>query len=118
HTAPEARWRITTSFAFGSYLTWRLPGYSTSIDSRGLQPDSVTAAESVVSAAAQGFPLGPWESADLVILPVRFRAAAVLDTATSWRRMVAVPGDWEPSDSTALWVRHEWWMRHARSGAR
>ena len=42
----------------------------------------MTAAEAVVSAAAQGFPVGPWQSADLVVLPVQFRAAAVLDTAT------------------------------------
>jgi hypothetical protein len=116
NVAPDARGRIMTSFAFGSYLTWRLPGYSTSIDSRGLQPDSVTAAEAVVSAAAQDFPLGPWQSADLAILPVHFRAAAVLDTATGWRRLVTVRGETFPGDSAALWVRDEWWARHARSG--
>ena len=118
NTDPDARGRIMTSFAFGSYLTWRLPGYSTSIDSRGLQPDSVTAAEAVVSAAAQGYPLGPWQSADLVILPVEFRAAAVLDTAVGWRRLVAVEGEPVPTDSTALWVRADWWARHAHSSSR
>ena len=117
NTAPDARGRIMTSFAFGSYLTWRLPGYSTSIDSRGLQPDSVTAAEAVVSAAAQGFPVGPWRSADLVILPLQFRAAAVLDTATGWQRMVVVPDDLVPGDSAALWVRQGWWSRHARTNS-
>jgi hypothetical protein len=116
NTMADARGRIMTSFAFGSYLTWRLPGYSTSIDSRGLQPDSVTAAESVVSAAARGFPVGPWKSADLAILPVQFRAAAVLDSATGWQRMVAVQGEAVPGDSTALWVRRDWWTRHERSG--
>lgn len=118
NTSPDARGRIMTSFAFGSYLTWRLPGYSTSIDSRGLQPDSVTAAEAVVSAAAQGYPLGPWQSADLAILPLHFRVAAVIDTAAGWRRMVAVQGDPNTSDSTALWVRSVWWARNARSGFR
>jgi hypothetical protein len=118
NTAPDARGRIMTSFAFGSYLTWRLPGYSTSIDSRGLQPDSVTAAEAVVSAAAQGFPLGPWQSADLAILPVQFRAAAALDTAVQWRRLIAVEGDPVPTDSSALWVRSDWWAHHARMGSR
>lgn len=118
NTTPDARGRIMTSFAFGSYLTWRLPGYSTSIDSRGLQPDSVTAAEAVVSAAARDFPLGPWSSADLAILPIRFRAAAVLDTATGWRRLVTVPGARVRSDSAALWVREDWWARTARPGAR
>jgi hypothetical protein len=117
NTTQGATGRIMTSFAYGSYLTWRLPGYSTSIDSRGLQPDSVTAAEAVVSAAAQGFPLGPWRSADLVILPIQFRAAAVLDTATNWRRVATAPGDRVPVDSTALWVRRDWWTIHGRSGS-
>lgn len=118
NTAPDARGRIMTSFAFGSYLTWRLPNYSTSIDSRGLQPDSVTAAEAVVSAAAQGYPLGPWQSADLVVLPVQFRAAAVLDTVAGWHRLVAVQGDPVRTDSAALWVRGDWWARNARSSSR
>jgi hypothetical protein len=118
NTGSEAGGRIMTSFSFGSYLTWRLPGFSTSIDSRGLQPDSVTAAEAVVSAAAQDFPLGPWRAADLVILPVNYRAAAVVDTATGWQRVLTVPGDPVRSDSAALWVRGDWWARHARSGAR
>jgi hypothetical protein len=118
NTVPEARGHIMTSFAYGSYLTWRLPHYSTSIDSRGLQPDSVTAAEAVVSAAAQGYPLGPWQSADVAILPLQFRAAAALDTAVRWRRIVAVQGDPVRIDSTALWVRVDWWARNGRAGAR
>jgi len=118
NTDARANGRIMTSVSYGSYLTWRLPGYSASIDSRGLQPDSVAAAEAVVSAAAQGYPLGPWQSADLAILPVKFRAAAVLDTATGWRRMVTVQGEPVRSDSAALWARSDWWARHARSGSR
>jgi hypothetical protein len=118
NAVPEARGRIMTSFALGSYLTWRLPHYSTSIDSRGLQPDSVTAAEAVVSAAAQGYPLGPWRSADLAVLPVQFRAAAALDSAAGWRRAVVVQDDPLRSDSTALWVRADWWARYARAGSR
>jgi len=115
-TRPHAKGRIVTSFAFGSYLTWRLPGYSASVDSRGLQPDSVTAAEAVVSAAARDYPVGPWQSADLAILPVRFRAAAVLDSASGWHRVRTVPGYPVPVDSAGLWVRGEWWARNARRG--
>jgi hypothetical protein len=114
NTDPGARGRIMTSFAFGSYLTWRLPGYSASIDSRGLQPDSVTAAEAVVSAAARDYPVGPWRSADLAILPARYRAAAVLDSAPGWRRLLTVPGQPTALDSAALWVKLDWWQRHAR----
>lgn len=115
NTRPNAKGRIMTSFSFGSYLTWRLPGYSASIDSRGLQPDSVTAAEAVVSAAAREYPLGPWRSADLAILPVRYRAAAVLDTASGWQRVLTVPGQPVVADSAALWVKSEWWAQHTRS---
>jgi hypothetical protein len=115
NTRSNAGGRIMTSFAFGSYLTWRLPGYSASIDSRGIQPDSVTAAEAVVSAAAREYPLGPWRSADLAILPVRFRAAAVLDSASGWQRLLTVPGHPIIADSAALWVKGDWWARYARS---
>jgi hypothetical protein len=115
NTAKGTGGRIMTSFALGSYLTWRLPGYSTSFDSRGLQPDSDTVAESVVSAAARDVPIGPWRSADLAILPVWFRAAAVLDTAAGWQRALAVPGDRARGDSAALWVRRDWWRRHAQN---
>jgi hypothetical protein len=118
NTQPEAHGRILSTFAFGSYLTWRLPGYSTSIDSRGLQPDSVTAAEAIVSASDRDVPVGPWQSADLAIVPVRFRVAAVLDTASGWTRLRTVPGELVPHDSAALWVRNHWWARFTASSHR
>ena len=43
---------------------------------------------------------------------------AVLDTATGWQRMLAVQGESFPGDSTALWVRRDWWTRHERSGSK
>jgi hypothetical protein len=112
NTRSDARGKILTSFAFGSYLTWRLPLYSMSIDSRGLPPDSVAAAEAIVSAADRDVPVGPWQSADLAIVPVRFRVAAVLDTARGWTRVRTVPGESLPPDSAALWVRDTWWSRY------
>jgi hypothetical protein len=115
---PDVRARVMTTFAFGSYVTWRLPGYSASIDSRGVFPDSVSAAEAVVGAADRDVPLGPWRSSDIALLPVRYRAAAVLDTAAGWRRVLTVPGDPVPSDSTALWVESDWLSRNSRSGQR
>jgi hypothetical protein len=112
NTRTDARGKILTSFAFGSYLTWRLPRYATSIDSRGLPPDSVAAAEAIVSAADRDVPVGPWMSADLAIVPVRFRVAAVLDTASGWTRLHTVPGEALAADSAALWVRDAWWLRY------
>ena len=101
--------RMMSTFVFGSYLTWRLPRLSQSIDSRGIFPDSVTGAEAVVLAEDRDVPLGPWRSADLAIIPLRYRVAGVLDTATGWRRMATVPGAPIPRDSVALWVRRDWW---------
>jgi hypothetical protein len=115
---PGARAKLMTTFAFGSYLTWRLPGYSASIDSRGVFPDSVAAAEAVVGAADRDVPLGPWRSADVAVLPLRYRAAVALDTAAGWRRMATVPGDPIRLDSAAVWVNLAWWSRNARAAAR
>ena len=107
--------RVMSTFTFGSYLTWRLPLYSESIDSRGVFPDSVTAAEAVVLASDRDVPLGPWRSADLAILPLRFRVAEVLDSATGWRRVATVPGNPQSLDSAGLWVRLNWWNKRTRS---
>ena len=112
NTTPSAQGRILTNFSFGSYLTWRLPGYSASIDSRGTVPDSVAAAEAIVSATDRDVPLGPWKSADLAILPLRYRAAAVLDTASGWKRVHTVSGDHIAEDSVALWVNLSWWSKN------
>jgi len=105
---------MMTSFSNGSYLTWRLPEYSASIDSRGVFPDSVSAAEAVVLASDRDVPLGPWRSADVAILPLRFRVAAVLDTASDWQRLAAVAGWPNPVDSAGLWARRSWWKRYGR----
>ncbi|MEO8561446.1 MAG: hypothetical protein ABI601_05190 [bacterium] len=103
------RARALTTFGNGSFLTWRLPGLSASIDSRGVFPDSVAAAEAVVLASDRGVPLGPWRSADFAIVPVRFRVAEVLDTASEWRRIASAPGIPMSLDSVALWARKAWW---------
>ena len=115
NTSPSPRVRMMTSFANGSYLTWRLPGFSASIDSRGVFPDSVAAAEAVVLASDRDVPLGPWRSSDVAILPLRYRSAAVLDTASGWRRIAAAPGSPATVDSSGLWVREAWLLVHGRS---
>ena len=107
--------KVMSTFVFGSYLTWRLPHLSQSIDSRGIFPDSVTGAEAVVLAPDRDVPLGPWRSADLAIIPLRFRVAGVLDTASGWQRMATVPGAPVPMDSVALWVRREWWAAQSQT---
>ena len=103
-----------STFSFGSYLTWRLPRLSQSIDSRGTFPDSVAAAEAVVLGSDRDVPLGPWQSAELAMVPLRYRVAAVLDTATGWQRIATTPGEPIPLDSVGLWVRRDWWGRAGR----
>jgi hypothetical protein len=114
HTSPGSRAKILTTFSFGSYLTWRLPGYSSSIDSRGTFADSVTAPDAILMGSQRDIPLGPWQSADVAIVPLRYRVAGVLDTARGWRRLAAARDESIPTDSVGLWAKSTWWGRNAR----
>ena len=100
-----------TSFGFGTYLTWRLPALSYSIDGRNIFPDSVAAAESYMLASGGRAPLGPWRSADLAMVPLAREVASVLDTAAGWRRVVVVADERGDSDTAGLWVRDSWWRQ-------
>jgi len=71
-----------------------------------------------VVASERDVPIGPWRSADLAILPLRFRAAGVLDTASGWRRLASFPGDGISADSVGLWARELWWSHNSRNGAK
>ena len=108
--------RALTSFGFGTYLTWRLPALSYSIDGRNIFPDSVAAAESYVLASRGPAPLGPWRTADLAMVPLTREVAAVLDTAAGWRRAAVVADARAESDSAALWVRESWWRQVSSRG--
>jgi hypothetical protein len=109
HMRPGARGRLFTVFNYGSYLTWRLPSVSPSIDGRAIFPDSVARAESLLPADRDSMPVGPWRSADLAILPLNRRMAGVLDTAAGWRRIATALPDTGDADASALWVRDVWW---------
>ena len=105
---------MMSTFTLGSYLTWRLPHLSQSIDSRGIFPDSVSAVEAFRFASDREVPLGPWRSADLVLVPLSYRVAAVLDTATAWRRVATAPSAPGARDSVGLWVRLDWWAERGK----
>jgi hypothetical protein len=109
--------RMMSTFVYGSYLTWRLPRLSQSIDSRGLFPDSVTAVEAIMFGSDRKIPLGPWRSSDLVLVPLNYRVAGVLDTAAGWQRLDTAPGAPTASDSVGLWVRRDWWAGRAADSA-
>jgi hypothetical protein len=112
--APSARGRVLTVFAYGSYLGWRLPTLSQSIDTRGgIFPDSAALPDLDVARGATH--LGPWRSSDLAIVPLTFPVARVLDEDPDWLKIgVCDPSPWAPTAPRAgLWVRRRWW-----SGAR
>lgn len=109
HAHPQTRARLFTTFNYGSYLTWRLPMYSASIDSRTIFPDSVAAPEAYAVEALAHRDLGPWRSADVAIAPLNYAVAAALDSAPDWERL-AQPESGRPSRRRlGLWARRAWW---------
>jgi hypothetical protein len=114
HTTRGAHARIFNSFDFGDYLVWRLPGYSVSIDGRNIFPDSVARAEAYALAARGGAPLGPWQHADVAIVPDVYPVAAVLDTASGWHRVLTARPAPTAQPSVGFWVRGDWWIANGR----
>lgn len=101
--------RLLTVFSFGSYVAWRMPGLSESVDGRTIFPDSAAAPDAFWRSTSGPIPLGPWQSADVAIVPVTFPVASVLDTARGWQRVdvrsrARGAGAWMPG----LWVRRAW----------
>ena len=108
HARPSGRPKVLTVFNYGSYLTWRLPAYSMSVDGRSIFPDSAAAPDAYRVAADGPFPLGPWRSADVAILPLTYPVAAVLDTASDWKRVDTAPASPLTRSGSGLWIRRAW----------
>ena len=108
HAHPSDRPKVLTVFNYGSYLTWRLPAYSMSVDGRSIFPDSAAASDAYRVATDGPFPLGPWRSADVAILPLSYPVAAVLDTAVDWKRVASAPASTLSKSGSGLWVRRSW----------
>jgi hypothetical protein len=108
----ESTGKLLTGFSYGSYLRWRLPTLSQSIDSRGgIFPDSAVLPDLELRRGASA--LGPWQSADLAIVPMDFLVVGVLNSDPSWQRIgVCDPPPWAGAEPrVGLWVRREWWAR-------
>jgi hypothetical protein len=100
-----------TVFDYGSYLVWRAPMMSYSIDGRGIFPDSVAKAEAMQLSADGPFTLGPWKSADVAIVPTVHAAAIALDTDTGFARVrTSLPVD-STLGTAALWIRKSWYSQ-------
>jgi len=114
YTKHEAGGRLVTTFNYGGYVPWRLPYLSESIDGRVIFADSVSRPETYFVPTSRNIPLQPWRTADLAIFPVSLPIAAVLDTASGWRR-VAITSELEGRPRViALWVNDRWWQRAGR----
>jgi hypothetical protein len=107
--------RVLTTTSYGSYLKWRVPALSESIDTRSVFPDSVALPD--VPSTAADRPVGPWQAADLAVVPVSYPVAAILDRNADWQRIgVAVPAPWAPTAPRAgLWARRNWIASHVRA---
>ena len=117
HARPAHRARLYTTFNFGSYLTWRLPEYSASIDSRTIFPDSVALPESYVVKELADSALGPWRSADVAIVPLDYAVASALDRAPDWVRLARPDSGRAPRIRLGLWARRAWWDSVGTTGS-
>jgi hypothetical protein len=111
---PGSQGRLLTTFNFGSYARWRLPGLSESVDGRTIFPDSAAAAEAYFLPVRRTLPLPPWRSADLAIVPVSYPVAGVLDTASGWRRSATTADLNGAASIIGLWIATSWWERVGR----
>lgn len=104
------------SFNYGSYLVWRLPSLSYSIDGRNIYPDSVAGAEAYQVSNDGPMRLGPWRSADIAFAPLAHATARAIDASPEWRLLrVSVPVD--TTDRPAgLWAKRSWLSAHAKAG--
>jgi hypothetical protein len=105
--------RLLTVHNFGSYLVWRTPWLSESIDGRTIFPDSATNGDAYRRRPSREVLLPPWQSADVALLPATDAVAAVLDTASNWVRAANAPAPDGRVNTIGLWVRKDWWARHS-----
>jgi hypothetical protein len=110
HAHPSGHPKVLTVFNYGSYLTWRLPAYSMSVDGRAIFPDAAAAPDAYRVAKDGPFPLGPWRLADVAIVPLSYPVARVLDSASDWERVDSAPASPLSKSGSGLWVRRSWRM--------
>ncbi len=114
HVQPPPGTRAYNTFNHGSYLVYRLPLLSYSIDGRNIFPDSVAVAEAMQMTSRGSMRLGPWSSASVAFVPLRHAVAPVIAADSAWRLVrVSAPGD-SSIAPTGLWVRKDWLARFGR----
>ncbi|MBL0940720.1 MAG: hypothetical protein IBJ03_17640 [Gemmatimonadaceae bacterium] len=109
----ESATRGITNFDYGSYLAWRIPQISWSIDGRTIFPDSVARAEARQQ-LREGSPVHqPWRAGDVVAFSSGHATLGLIRADSAWMPILsdaqATPGTIE------LWVRRAWWTREVGS---
>jgi hypothetical protein len=113
HTTGRRPARLLTVHNYGSYLVWRTPWLSESIDGRTIFPDSVNAEENYLKLPARRLPLMAWKPGQVAILPEIYNVASVLDTASGWRKVARTATLDGRVRMVGLWVREDWWAANA-----
>jgi hypothetical protein len=108
NTRSGATGRMFTEFNYGSELTWRLPGYSPSIDGRTIFPDSIARDFAFDMYGRRRVHSTTWASADLALLDRSFWLAPVVDSAADWI-LLAQGRRTSRGSMGALWATREWW---------
>jgi hypothetical protein len=109
-TQPGAGGRIYTEFNYGSELTWRLPGYSVSIDGRTIFPASEAIEFTLVPHGRRTTHADTWRGADLVLVDRSFWVTPHLEADPDW---VLLADGYRTATGRdgALWARRSWWER-------
>ncbi|MGH7626547.1 MAG: hypothetical protein ACREOJ_14675, partial [Gemmatimonadaceae bacterium] len=105
---------IYTWFNYGSYLVWRMPAYSSSIDGRGIFPDSVAQVEALASGWIAPRTFTTWSSADIAIVPRQFNVASAIDDSPAWGLVAWDNAARGSTGQVGLWVRRDWWANEGR----
>lgn len=118
-TASTAIGRGATVFNYGSYLAWRVPQVSWSMDGRTIFPDSVAVPEARQELRNGAFRDMPWRTADLLIIPEGHGTARIVSSDSAWQRIqFTVPKTLPDTVPAAqLWVKRAWRAQLPSGGA-
>ncbi|AMW05825.1 hypothetical protein GEMMAAP_15515 [Gemmatimonas phototrophica] len=102
--------RGTTVFNYGSYLTWRVPTVSWSVDGRSIFPDSVAMAEVRQELRHGSLVEPPWRSSELALLPPGHATIGHIAADSGWERVAFSPDT--AASGAELWIRRSLARKH------
>jgi hypothetical protein len=109
HTRTGAHGKLFTEFNYGSELSWRLPGYSMSIDGRTIFPDSDAIDFAFIP---RGWTVHrhatTWRGADLAMVSRRYWLSDTLPHEPAW---ILLADSWPAGRGAVLFARKDWWQQ-------